>query len=377
MTRTEACLILNMVDHIGPVTVRQLIQKFGSPEAILEASPSDLKSVKGIGIKAAKAITDWQREIPWEEELKEIQRSHLHLIHQEDPEYPAHLKEIHDPPLILYARGKLEDGEKNSIAVVGMRHPTHYGQEAARKFGYQLGNIGMTVVSGLALGIDTAAHRGCLQAKGHTIAVLGFGFQYLTKAANARLAEEMVEAGGAIISEFPIQRPPDRQTFPMRNRIISGITLGTLVIEAGCNSGALITANFALEQGRQVFATPGRIDCPQAHGCHKLIQHGAKLVQNLEDILEEFEYLLPKNNSNTDLTHQQPPTSAPTVKLTATEVQVLDTISTDETEIDTIFSACDLPPSIVSATLLVLEMKHTVRQLPGKRYIRLARTIHH
>ncbi len=368
MTRAEACLILNMVDHVGPITVRRLSEKFGSPEAILEASSSDLKSVQGVGVKSAQAISAWRTTIAWEEELKQVEQSGMRLIHQEDPDYPVHLKEIHDPPLILYVRGKLENGEKNSLAIVGMRHPSHYGMEQARTFGYQFGNIGMSVVSGLALGIDTASHRGCLQAKGHTVAVLGFGFQYLAKAGSAKLADDIVEAGGAIISEFPFKRPPDRQTFPMRNRIVSGMTLGTIVVEAGINSGALITANFALDQGRQVFAMPGRIDSPQSLGCHKLIQTGAKLIQCVEDVLEEFEYLFPKNQRAS----AAPNGEGMTIKLTETEKMILDAVPpNEETEIDAVMSACDLPPSVVSATLMVLEMKRAVRQLPGKRYVRL------
>ena len=369
-TRTEAYLILNMVDHIGPITVQRLTQKFGSPQAILEAKISDLKSVEGVGVKSAKAISEWQESIAWEKELEEVQRLKLRLLTVEDAEYPVHLKEIHDPPLVLYIRGKLEAGEKNSLGIVGMRHPTHYGQEIARTFGYQFGNIGMSVVSGLALGIDTAAHRGCLHAKGHTIAVLGFGFHYLAKADNAKLAQEIVESGGAVISEFPCTRPPDRQTFPMRNRIISGMTLGTLVIEAGINSGALITANFALEQGRQVFAVPGRINLPNSQGCHRLIQTGAKLVQCVEDVLEEFEYLIPKNKKQNDDALEVTPSSL-SIKLTDTERTVLEAVSLEETEMDGIMTACDLPPSVVSATLMVLEMKRAIRQLPGKRYVRL------
>lgn len=369
MTRTEACLILNMVSHIGPVTVHRLTERFGSPEAILGASISELKSVKGVGNKSAEAISNWRDTIPWENELKAIDSQGLKLICPHDVNYPHHLREIHDPPLVLYVKGELQE-EKNSLAIVGMRHPTHYGQEIARTFGYQFGNIGMTVVSGLALGVDSAAHRGCLQAGGRTLAVLGFGFDYLAKAENARLAEEIIEAGGVVMSEFPLSRFPDRQTFPMRNRIVSGMTLGTLVIEAGVNSGALITSHFALEQGRQVFAVPGRMDSPQSFGCHKLIQNGAKLVQCVEDILEEFEYLIP---SKQKIPKDSEEISLPiTLKLTETERRVLQAISLEETEIDTITAMCELPPSIVSATLLVLEMKKAVRQLPGKRYVRLA-----
>jgi len=366
MTPTEALVILNMVDHIGPVTVRRLMEKMGAAETILEASISDLRKVERVGDKSARAIADWRRTIPWETELQSIQKQGLRVLTQMDFDYPVHLKQIHDPPLVLYVRGKLEAGEKNSLAMVGTRQTTHYGQETARQLGYQFGNIGMSVVSGLARGIDAAAHRGCLQAKGHTVAVLGFGFDYLAKAENAKLAKEIVDSGGAVLSEFPCSRPPDRQTFPMRNRVVSGMTLGTLVVEAGFSSGALITANFALEQGRQVFAVPGRVNSPHSQGCHKLIQNGAKLVQCVEDVIEEFEYLIPDRSKPVEAAEKR------LVKLTDTEKAVFAAVSRDETPIDAIIEACDLPPSVVSATLLVLEMKRVVRQLPGKQYVRLA-----
>jgi DNA processing protein len=368
MNSAEALMILNMVDHIGPITVRRLLEKFGNPETILDANESNLKQVEGVGPKSARAISKWRDEIPWEAELEKIQKSGIHLITSEDDEYPIHLKEIHDPPLVLYIKGKLRDRQKNSIAIVGMRHPTHYGEETARTLSYQLGSVGMSVVSGLAAGIDSWAHKGCLQAKGHTVAVLGFGFGYLSKSGNAKLAEEMIEKEGAIITEFPFTRQPDRQTFPMRNRIVSGMAMGTLVVEAGVQSGALITAHFATEQGRQVFAVPGRIDNPQAQGCHKLIQNGAKLTQSIEDILEEFEYLIPKNKIEESQSEDQKP--AISVNLTETEKLIFNQLSTEEREIDEITSACELPTSIVSSTLLVLEMKKVARQLPGKRYVR-------
>ncbi len=198
MTRAEACLILNMVDHIGPVTVRRLSERFGSPEAILEAPERDLRTVNGVGREMARAIARWREEIPWQEEIENARAAGLILLCAEEPGYPTLLKQIHDPPLVLYARGRPTDGEKNSLAIVGARHPSHYGMEIARRFGFQFANIGMTVVSGLAAGIDTAAHRGCLQAKGRTVAVLGFGFDYLPKADNARLADEIVAGGGLL-----------------------------------------------------------------------------------------------------------------------------------------------------------------------------------
>lgn len=371
MTRAEACLVLNMVDHIGPVTVRRLSDRFGSPEVILETPERELKSVNGVGKEMAHAISRWREEIPWEKELENARAQGLRLVCAEDPDYPALLCQIHDPPLVLYVRGQLKGGDKNSIAVVGARHPSHYGQETARRLGFQFANIGMTVVSGLAVGIDSAAHRGCLQAKGRTVAVLGFGFDYLPKADHAKLAEEIVAGGGALVSEFPMGKKPDRQTFPMRNRIVSGMTLGTLVVEAGATSGALITANFASEQGRQVFAVPGRIDQSNSLGCHKLIQTGAKLVQCVEDVLEEFEMLLPRGP---DRAREEGNGAVPSVsvKLTETERLVFSAVGREETPIDSIMGAGELPPSVVSATLMVLELKKLVRQFPGKLYVRLA-----
>ncbi|MCC7518300.1 MAG: DNA-protecting protein DprA [Verrucomicrobiae bacterium] len=371
MTRAEACLVLNMVDHIGPITVRRLSDRFGNPEAILETPERELRTVNGVGREMARAISRWREEIPWEKELEHARAQGLRLICAEDEEYPALLRQIHDPPLVLYVRGRLEDGEKNSLAIVGARHPSHYGQETARRFGFQFANIGMTVVSGLAVGIDSAAHRGCLQAKGRTVAVLGFGFDYLPKADHAKLGEEIVAGGGALVSEFPMGKKPDRQTFPMRNRIASGMSLGTLVVEAGATSGALITANFASEQGRQVFAVPGRIDQPNAIGSHKLIQTGAKLVQCVEDVLEEFEMLLPRG---LDRAKGEADAAAPraAVKLTETERLVFEAVGREETPMDAILSGGALPPSVISATLMVLEMKRLVRQLPGKLYVRLA-----
>lgn len=373
MQREQAYAILNMVDHIGPITVRRLLDHFESPEAILNATEVDLKRVEGVGPKSAKAIASWKENVEWDKEFNKLGKNGIKLLTQESEDYPFHLREIHDPPLVLYVKGELKNRQKNSIAVVGMRHPTHYGQETARTMSYQLGSIGLSVVSGLAMGIDTYAHRGALQSKSHTVAVLGFGFDYLSKSGNAKLAEEIVQGGGAIVTEFPFGRSPDRQTFPMRNRIVSGMTMGTLVVEAGVQSGALITANFALEQGRQVFSIPGRIDQAQSQGCNKLIQNGAKLVQSIDDILSEFEYLIPNQNSRSQISDSKEPSSQTIqVNLTDTEKLVFNKLGNEEIEINDLISSCELPPSIVSSTLLVLEMKRVIRQLPGKRYTKVA-----
>jgi DNA processing protein len=244
---------------------------------------------------------------------------------------------------------------------------THYGLETARKLAYQLAYVGVTVVSGGARGIDTAAHQGALSGKGRTVAVLGTGINLVTPPENAELFER-IAANGAVLTQFPFNRPADRQSFPIRNRIVAGMTLGTVVVEANVTSGALITANFATEYGRQIFAVPGRIDSPRSKGCHDLIKKGAKLCEGAEDILSEFEYLFPASN--------RPPSAGetgvlPALELGANEQKIFAAVKAgDETGIDEIIRASGLPSSAASVALLGLEMKRLVKQLPGKMFVR-------
>ncbi|HZL12939.1 MAG TPA: DNA-processing protein DprA, partial [Verrucomicrobiae bacterium] len=251
-------------------------------------------------------------------------------------------------------------------AMVGSRQTTHYGIETARKLAYQLAYVGVTVVSGGARGIDTAAHQGALLAKGRTIAVLGTGINLVFPTENAELFQRISE-NGAVITQFPFNRPADKQSFPIRNRIVAGMTLGTVVVEANTTSGALITANMAVEAGRQVFAVPGRIDSPRSKGCHDLIKKGAKLCEGAEDILSEFEYLFPASN--------RPPSPGqtgvlPALELSENEQKVFDALENGELTIDEVIRASGLPSSAVSVGLLSLEMKRIVKQLPGKMFVR-------
>jgi len=248
------------------------------------------------------------------------------------------------------------------VAVVGSRETSHYGLETAKKLGYQLAYAGVPVISGLARGIDTAAHLGALAAKGTTWAVLGCGLDKMYPPENDALASKIIESGGCLISELPLGTAPDKRTFPMRNRIVSGLSFGVLVIEAGRQSGALITARQALDQGRQVFAVPGRIDNPLAQGCHQLLKDGAKLVEGVEDILAELEFLIPRESVVT-------PRPLP-ANLTGDEEKVYAAIELDETPIDSITQATGLPSGTVSSTLLRLEMRKLVKQLPGKVFVR-------
>ena len=270
---------------------------------------------------------------------------------------------------MLYVRGVLADRDVLAIGIVGSRRMTLYGQEMSRKLAYQLARVGVTVVSGLARGIDTAAHTGALQAKGRTVAVIGCGIDTMYPPENKKLGDEIVAKGGAVVSEFPVGVPPDRQNFPMRNRIISGWSLGVVVVEANLKSGALITAKQATEQGREVFAVPGRADSVLSRGTNRLIKDGAKLTEDAEDIVTEFEYVLPKREPPAAATEAGTPPRL-TLSLTEHETKVLAEFRDDQTPVDEIIRGSGLTSACVSATLLALEMKRVVRQLPGKIFVR-------
>lgn len=367
MDSHEAFVALNLIDGIGPVRARLLLEHFGAAPTILSASKSQLLQVHNIGAETAEAICTWEKNVDLAEEMKRIADFGCRVIIQSDDEYPASLREIYDPPLVLYAKGALSPKDKNAIAMVGSRQTTHYGIETARKLAYQLAYVGVTVVSGGARGIDTATHQGALAAKGRTICVLGTGINIVFPPENKELFERIAE-NGAVMTQFPFNRNGDKQSFAIRNRIVAGMTLGTVVVEADLNSGALITSNFATEYGRQVFAVPGRIDSPRSKGCHDLIKKGAKLCEGAEDILSEFEYLFPASN--------KPPSPGETgvllaLELSENEQRVLDTLRTDDdTSIDEVIRKSGLPSSAVSVALLSLEMKRVVKQLPGKLFIR-------
>lgn len=366
MDDREALVALNMIEHVGPVRVRQLLEYFGDAQAVLHATKQQLLQVHGIGEETAEAIATWEKTVDLAGELRRVNEFGCQIITQADPEYPDLLRQIYDPPIVLYVKGKLTAQDKNSVAIVGTRQATHYGIETARRLAYQLAYTGVTVVSGGARGIDTAAHQGALAAKGRTIAVLGTGINIVVPAENKELFDR-ITANGALITQFPFNRNADKQSFAIRNRIVAGMTLGTVVVEAALHSGALITANFATEYGRQVFAVPGRIDSPRSKGCHDLIKKGAKLCESIEDILTEFEYLFPPTN--------RPPTPAEpgalaAITLSEHEQKVYDALGDEELNIEDVIRRSGLPSAAVSVALLSLEMKRIVKQLPGKVFVR-------
>lgn len=363
MTETEACIALNMIPRMGPVRLRKLITAFGSPQAILNASADTLRQIDGIGPEVARSIASWQETINLEAELRRIASSNITVLSQNDPRYPTILREIYDPPIVLYLFGSLEPRDQHAIGVVGTRKPTHYAQDATKKIAFQLAYSGITVVSGLALGIDTIAHQAALAAKGRTLAVIGSGLSKLYPPQNRELAAKIADCGGAVLSEFPLETSPDRQTFPMRNRIISGLSFGVLVVEAGVRSGALISASQAADQGRNLYVVPGRIDNPNAIGSNRLIQQGAKLITSAEDILEDMHIL--------SLESPRLPLSPAPPGLTELETQILRSLETEELIIDQIVTKTGLPSYQISSTLLALEMRGLVKSLPGSRFVKL------
>src|SRR6478736_4214920 len=364
MTPTEACIALNMLPTMGPVRLRKLLEVFETPDRILAAKRDALRAVEGIGREVVDQIANWETLVDLPAELQRIRDFGADVITANSPLYPRQLREIHAPPIVLYVWGEVQERDQHAIGIIGSRRTTHYGLESAKKLSYQLAYAGLTVISGLARGIDTTAHQGALAAKGRTIAVLGSGLTKLYPPENAALAERIRSGNGAVVSEFSMAVEPDRQTFPMRNRIISGWSHGILVVEAGLNSGALITASQAIEQGRSVYAVPGHINAPTAHGSNRLIQQGAKLVMDAGDILDDLEILLPEKQKLPEAS------SRPLPELTADERLVYDAIRPTETPIDQIATTSELPAAVVSSALLRLELRHLVKQLPGKYFVK-------
>ena len=368
MKAQDAFVALNLLPLIGPVRVRQMLSFFGDdPAAILKAPRTQLERVQGIGPELAETIAKWESSVDLPAELQRVSDFGAHIVTWQDEAYPPLLRELYDPPFVLYVKGTLTAQDKNSVAMVGSRLTTSYGQNVARKLSFQLAQLGVTVVSGGARGIDTAAHQGAISGKGRTIAVLGTGINLVYPAENKVLFDQ-IPSNGALITQFPFNRSADRQSFPIRNRIVAGMTLGTVVVEANLTSGALITANMAVDAGRQVFAVPGPIDSPRSKGCHDLIKKGAKLCEGVEDILGEFEYLFPPSN------RPATPSEAgelPALSLNENEGKLYGMTSSQALTVDELIQGTGLPAHVVNVGLLALEMKRLVKQMPGRQYVRL------
>ncbi|MDD8046042.1 MAG: DNA-processing protein DprA [Verrucomicrobiota bacterium] len=368
-----ARLILNMVPGLGPVRFAALLERFGSAASILGAKEPRIAGVPGIGPVLADAIVRAEETTPWRMQCTRAEKLGVEFVIPGDPGYPEALQEIHDPPILLYRWGAPCQGPAPQvIGVVGSRRTTIYGQDVARRLAMQLAEVGFVVVSGLARGIDTAAHRGAIQGGGLTWAVLGTGVDVIYPEENAELAVRIREQG-VVLSEFPLGSTPDRRHFPMRNRILAGSALGVVVVEADRRSGALITARQALDQGRLLFAVPGKITSPLSRGPHALIKQGAKLVEDVEDILEEFEYLFPPRRTGRVSAAELDAGGGSAVCVPISddpdEQVVLNLLSSGRTLlIDEIVAGADLELSKVVGVLFRLQLKRHVRQLPGQRF---------
>jgi DNA processing protein len=352
-------IALSLVDGLGSVSYRNLIKKFHNPGQVFKTSAKDLETAGGIRRNVVEQIKDFRKTAEVEHELELIEQYRVTLVTFVDDNYPAHLLHIYDPPPFLYVKGELRQEDSLSVAVVGSRFASYYGKASAENISRDLAQEGLTVVSGMARGIDTCAHRGALAAGGRTIAVLGCGIAVNYPMENGQL-KEAIAAQGAVLSEFPMSASPAASHFPMRNRIISGLSLGVVVVEASHRSGSLITARLALEQGRDVFAVPGSIDSLRSRGTHKLIKDGAKLVEDAQDIITE---LLPQIKTRPRLAASS---QGNETWLNEEARCILDALGQNQLQIDRIITETGLKSSRIASILLDLELKGMVRQLPGK-----------
>jgi DNA processing protein len=348
---------LSSIPGVGRITFRKLIGHFGSAERALAASSEELGTINGLPHKAIAAIAESSWHEHAEQELKRARELDVRIITAESREYPARLRDTPDPPLFLYVKGTLK--QDDGFAVVGTRRPTQYGLGVTRRIASDLAAAGLTIVSGLARGIDTEAHRGALQAKGRTIAVLGCGIDVVYPPENRGLMQAITRSG-AVVTENPFGTQPEAGYFPARNRIISGLSRGTVIVEATADSGSLITAKYTLEQGRKLFAVPGNIGSPNSRGTHSLIKQGAILAEGSDDIL--------KNLGLATAGRRREPRPLPV--LNEEENAVARCVLEDPKHIDMIMKESGLKAGMLSAVLVTLELKGMVKQLPGKYYIR-------
>lgn len=362
MTDRNALIILNMISGIGPVRVRELSSLFGSPAKILSSSREQLASAPNIGKKIAEDIYSWQKTIEYEKELELAEKAGVKIITYLDDEYPELLKEIYDPPLCLYVRGNLSANTARNIGIVGSRRITNYGSRIGKHLSEAASFAGWNVVSGLAYGMDAIAHQAVVDANGITIAVLGGGLARIHPQDHIPLAKKIIEKNGAVISEFPMEFSPNKWSFPMRNRIISGLSQGVIIVEAGLRSGSLITAKCALDQGRTVFAVPGQADNPQAKGTNQLIKNGAKLTESFDDVLEEFEFLPGLHTQQEKIQQKEIEIN----DISEEEKAILTALSRGNLSADQLAAETNIPTGALLSNLMKMEIKRMVSQLPGK-----------
>lgn len=367
MIERDICIGCNLIPGIGAARFSKLCEVTGDVRRIPELTRAELMQIPGIGAMLAEKIVsfDWDADVS--RELSIAERGGVRIISRFDDAYPEILRHIYDPPLCLYVRGTLPEFPEKAVGIVGSRRMSRYGEEVTAMISREAASAGFIVVSGLALGVDAVAHRAAVEAGGVTVGVIGGGLLHLHPKENIPLARQMVESGGAVISEFPFGLPVARQNFPRRNRIVAGLCRGIIVTEAGVDSGALITAKLALDSGRDVFAVPGRVDNPQARGCHKLIKEGATLVESFDDVMNAWNcgmlpgFEIPEpdeigRDSYSDLSEN--------------EAAVCRLLEQGEASFDELFTALDLDVGILTSVLTKLELKLIVNR-DGERSYRL------
>ncbi len=352
-------LLLTLISGVGPRLRHALLDHFGSASEVLQASRAQLVEVVGVGRTIADRIHQSRQQLDVDEELAVCRTSAIDCVLETDARFPSPLTQLPDPPGALFVKGEYQQRDQLAIAIVGTRHATRYGIRQAEKLASGLSRYGFTIVSGMARGIDAAAHRATMECGGRTIAVLGSGLLNLYPPEHESLARE-VACQGCLMSELPPRQPPMSGTFPQRNRLISGLSLGVLVVEAAARSGALISAQHAAEQGREVFAIPGRVDSRTSRGCHQLLRDGAKLVETVDDVLEELGPLA-ETISYRGRTISHPGE----LQLNEQERVILDAIESTPTSIDQVATRCRIPIQRVLATISVLEMRHYVQRQGG------------
>lgn len=348
----------NFVKGIGPAKIQALLDFFGNIEAAWKANGRQLQQI-GIDRRTIEGFLNMRDTLDLDAELARLEEKGIWLMVWDSPQYPRYLREVPNPPPLLFCQGELRESDQWAVAVVGTRRLTAYGKQVAHELVSGLVRSNVTIISGLAKGIDSIAHEVAIEMGGRTIAVLGSGLDNIYPAQNRRLADRILNGHGAIISEYALGVRPDAKNFPPRNRIISGLSLGVIVVEAGSRSGALITANFALEQNREVFAVPGNINSPASKGTNRLIQQGAKPVLDVEDILEEL---------NLTMVMEQIAVQR-VVPDSAEEALLLNHLSHQPVHIDALSRECGLPSAMVSSTLTLMELKGMVQQVGGMNYV--------
>jgi len=348
----------NLVKGIGPAKLKILIDKFGSVRDAWQLSEGSLVAA-GLDRRAIDAFLRARASLDLESEMQKVIDAGIDLLVWDSKGYPRYLKEISHPPPVLYVRGEISEADEWAIGVVGTRRKTAYGRQVATDLVRGLVNNKVTIVSGLARGIDSIAHKAAVEMGGRTIAVLGSGLDIIYPSENRTLANRIINGHGALVSEFPLGTKPEAKNFPPRNRVISGLSMGVIVVEAGKRSGALITADFALEQDREVFAVPGNITSPASRGTNSLIQEGAKLVRNVEDVLEELNMVMIQEKTAVQMAMPE----------SAEEAELLKNLTHQPTHIDELTQQVQLPSALVSSTLTLMELKGMVRQVGGMQYV--------